>query len=561
MTVTRSHAQPGHRRTDTGQILPLAGIMMISFIGFAALAIDVSAAYLAERTQRVVADAAALAGGQDLQLIGTRAAPGAAERTRAQDHAMEVLFSQLNASSKPSLGAGSPCLTSTGCPLPGTPYVVSIQTPSPSCVDCDPRRAIQVSIRQPAFGLTFARIFGEEEWNVAATSVAGTVFAPQYGIVTLRPPKPRNNGTDAHEADLFVTGGSKVVVHQADVFTNTNVVCSGTNSEVRLDVGLGYDINYFDTYPAWLAGCKNPPPGVHVTSPLDVPAGYVTIPTRTASTPVYATAAAGRDLDATRCLAEQLKVPAEYRELATDEPINDATVVTVECYKPGVYLGVLEAKNTSGLPVVALLEPGVYFFDAGVRVQTTLIGGYEPGTPGVALVFKEAKITNGNVPGQFSTTNPTSLVALNMGDAYCPGPAGTVCPTGRSWASPADGPQGPVQTGTRQPVLLTLMVERDPGCTVGVEAPSAAACNASNNKTLQLTGGGGIFLAGVQFAPSDNAVLTGNSGQRSEIGAFWAWTLEFKGGTEFSLSNSNAQLMGVLRLDPACSPTVTVCNP
>lgn len=562
--ATRPTAGTGYRHTEAGQILPLAAIMMISFIGFAALAIDVSAAYLAERTQRVVADAAALAGGQDLQLIGTRAAPGAAERTRARGHAMDVLVSQLNATSTPS---GASCFNSAGCALPGTPYVVSIQTPSPSCVDCDPRRAIQVSIRQPAFGLTFARIFGEDDWNVTATSVAGTVFAPQYGIVTLRPPSPRNNNTDANEKDLFITGGSKVVVGQADVFTNTNLVCSGSGSELILDVAQGYDVNYFGLQPAWLSGsgrCMNPPPGVHTTSPLDVPTGYATIPMRTASTPVYATAAAGRDPDPANCLNEQLKVPAEYKELKSNPnlPINDPTQVIVECYRPGVYQGVLEARdNASGPPVVALLEPGVYFFDAGVRVQSSLIGGYDPGTPGVALVFKEANVTNGNVPGQFITTNSDSLVALNFGSAYCPGPPGTVCPTGRSWASAAQGPQGPVQTSTRQPVLLTVMVERDPGCVVGVEAPSAADCNDNKNKTLQLTGGGNIFLAGVQFAPSDNAVLTGNAGQRADIGAFWAWTIEFKGGTEFSLSNSNAQTMGVLRLDPACSPTVTVCNP
>ena len=566
--ATRPSADIGYRHHSSGQILPLAAILMISFIGFAALAIDVSAAYLAERTQRVVADAAALAGGQDLQILGTRTAPTGTERSRAQGHAMDVLVSQLNASSKPN---AANCFNSTGCSLPGTPYVVSIQTPSPSCVDCDPRRAIQVSIRQPAFGLTFARIFGENDWNVTATSVAGTVFAPQYGIVTLRPPSPRNNGTDANEMDLFITGGSKVVVEQADVFTNTNVVCSGTDSEVVLDVGLGYDINYFDTYPAWITGngkCKNPPPGVHTTSPLDVPAGYATIPERTATTPVYATAADGRDPDLANCAAQQLLVPVEYKELKTGMTVNDPAQVTVECYRPGVYQGVLEAKDpASGLPNVVLLEPGVYYFDAGVRVQSTLIGGYVAGQPGVALVFKEAFVTNGSVPGQFTTLQNTSVVALNFGDAYCPSPPGTVCPTGRSWASPAQGPQGPVQTSARQPILLTVMVERaedaagNPVCVVGVEAPPPSDCQESKNKTLQLTGGGSIFLAGVQFAPSDNAVLTGNSGQRAEIGAFWAWTLEFKGGTEFSLSNSNAQLMGVLRLDPACSPTETVCNP
>jgi hypothetical protein len=103
------------------------------------------------------------------------------------------------------------------------------------------------------------------------------------------------------------------------------------------------------------------------------------------------------------------------------------------------------------------------------------------------------------------------------------------------------------------------MVVPDPNCTVGLVEP--ASCNDNQNQTIRLTGGGNIFLAGVQFAPTDNAHLTGNSGQKADIGAFWAWTIQFSGGTEFNLASSNAAVTGVLRLDPACSPTVSVCNP
>jgi hypothetical protein len=174
-------------------------------------------------------------------------------------------------------------------------------------------------------------------------------------------------------------------------------------------------------------------------------------------------------------------------------------------------------------------------------------------------VFKEAKNSSGD-PGQFTTTNNKSLVALNFGDAYCPGLAGTTCTPVGTWASPALGPQGPVVTSNSPPVLLTVMVEPDPGCAVGLTAPPAADCKESENQTLNLQGGGNIFLAGVQFAPSDNANLTGQSGQKAEIGAFWAWTIKFDGGTEFTLASSNPDLLGVLRLDPACSPTVDTCN-
>jgi hypothetical protein len=108
-------------------------------------------------------------------------------------------------------------------------------------------------------------------------------------------------------------------------------------------------------------------------------------------------------------------------------------------------------------------------------------------------------------------------------------------------------------------VLLSILVVPDPSCTVGLVAPPA--CNENQNKTLSLDGGGNIFLAGVQYAPTDNAVLSGNSGQKAEIGAFWAWTVEFKGGTNFRMASALPDVTGVLRLDPACSPTVSVCNP
>jgi hypothetical protein len=546
---------------ERGQILVLAALLMVILIGITGLAIDVSAAYMADRWQRAVADAAALAGGQDLQIPGSRALPGVTQYQNARKHAMDLLVSELRGTSTPSVALGSPCLTAAGCALPGTPYVVAIRTnPSPSHVDCDPQRCIQVTIRQPAFGLTFGRIFGQSTWIVSSASVAGIVQAPQYGIVTLRPPDPR--GGTQNQKDLFINS-SNVFVQKADVGTNTNVVCSGfaSGAELRLDTAFGFAVYHFDPFQAWTSGagaCLNPPSGVFISSPIEIPPYQ--IPTRTGATPIYSNAAAAMDPSAATCAAQQLLVPDEYRELKTNQKINDLSKVTVTCFLPGVYNFTLDAKDpANGLPNAFLLEPGVYFFDYGVKVESSLIGGYVPNKPGVALVFKEANTTNPGGPGQFTTTRNISLLALNVGNKYCPGPAGTVCPSGRFWATAAQGPQGLVQTPAPNSILLTVMVEPDPNCTVGLVEPTS--CNDNKNKTIGLTGGGNIFLAGVQFAPSDNSALQGNSGQRADIGAFWAWTIQFSGGTEFNLSGSDAAVAGVLRLDPACSPTVSVCNP
>jgi hypothetical protein len=567
-------SQNRQHREARGQIIVLAALLMVILVGVTGLAIDVSAAYMADRWQRSVADAAALAGAQDLQKQGSRDLPGATEQDAARKHAMDVLVSEMGASSTPSVASGSPCIEATGCPLPGTPYEVAVRTPSPSFVDCDPdpapnqnvsSRCMQVTIRQPSFGLTFARIFGQNSWTVSSSSVAGRIYARQYGIVTLRPPKDSRGTATANSDDLFVTGGSKVVVGQADIATNTNVVCSGIDSEINLDTG--FRIYHFDGFEAWTSGsgrCLNPPSGSQLTTPIEDP--QYPIPTRVAGIPTFnsleGAVDSAKEPDSAKCLAEQAKVPSEYHELKTNMPINDPTKVTATCVRPGIYRFTLEAKDpSSGLPDAILLEPGVYFFDYGVRVQSSFIGGYEPGVPGVALVFKEAFNTSGD-PGQFTTTNNTSLVALNFGNLYCPGPAGTTCSIltpPREWAAPANGPQGPVATTGDKPILMTVMVVPDPNCAVGIVEPGS--CDSNKNKTVSLDGGGNIFLAGVQYAPTDNSTLSGNSGQKAEIGAFWSWTVAFKGGTEFRLASALPDLTGVLRLDPACSPTVNVCNP
>ena len=173
----------------------------------------------------------------------------------------------------------------------------------------------------------------------------------------------------------------------------------------------------------------------------------------------------------------------------------------------------------------------------------------------MALVFLESNNPNAN-PGQFITNTSTSLVALNFGDQYL-NPGGT-------WAHPADGPSGPVgitDSTTGQQIPFSILVRPDPTCQV-VE-PEPTACDDNHNNTLKLTGGGNIFLAGVQYAPTDNAQFKGNTGQTSQVGQLITWTLKF----DSSVFNINAwivDLNGVLRIDPACSPTLNTpptCNP
>jgi Flp pilus assembly protein TadG len=529
-------------RTHDGQIIVLTALMLVVLIAIAGLAIDVSAAYLADRWQRSVADAAALAGAQDLQIPGSRQLPGPTQQQQARVDSMTILVHELGSTGNITTLAGqASCQSAAGCPLPGTPYVVTVRTPSPSCVDCRdaPSQAMQVAVRQPSFGLTFARIFGQTNWSVNTTSVAAIEHGRAYGIVTLRPPDPRTNGTDANQQDLFITGGSQVIVGQADAGVNTNLVYSGTNSLLQID--SGFNLFYHDTYKAWTGAPTGIANGSLITDP-----GY-TIPPAPSVT-AYSDYSDAEDTSG--CAAQKALVPSTYRDLKTNLLINDPGV-PVRCFKPGIYNFTL-TNNTDG--TAFLLEPGVYYFNAGLSVGANVIGGYVPSKPGVALVFQEAQNQSG-VPGQFTTNRSTSTVALNFGDKDQHGG------TSGSWAQPAGGPSGPVgfpdPNGGPIGIPMSILVQPDTGCQV-VE-PEPSTCNDNHNLTLKLTGGGNIFLAGVQYAPSDNAQFSGNTGQTSEVGQLITWTLTFNS----SVFNINAWIVdtnGALRIDPACSPTVNVCT-
>lgn len=537
-----AHQSNSPAEAQRGQVLVLTALAMAVLIGMTALAIDVSAAFLTQRWERSVADAAALAGGQELQKPGTRALPDATDYTNAKTSAMKIVVSQLGATSTPS---GSSCWASTGCAVPGTPYHVSIQAPSPTCLDCEPERAIQVSIRQPSFGLTFGRIFGQNQWTVTSTSVAGIVHPRRYGVVVLRPPKPRANGSDANVKDIDLTGGSVVRVVNGDVGTNTNMNYSGGGSSPsRMELTAGYAVYHYGAVKDW----PGDPRGVQVTTLIEDP-NYPIPQRRAGVTPIYNSLDEAKGSDhATRCPLKKASVPPVYKN-GGGAVVQTMPDDKVHCLRPGVYNFIPQNTN---LDEVFLLEPGVYFLDKGMTNTRALIGGWQAGLPGVALVFLEANTQNGSVPGQLQANN-SEVFALNYGEDYKEG-------TGLRATAARDDFGNPVETTSPNPslkTLMTLMVVPDPTCYVAAEEPSG--CIASKNKTLSLPGGGELWVAGVQYAPTDNVVITGNSASEGVVGQIVAWTITFN-SSRLNLEAAASETNGVLRLDRACSPTA-VCNP
>jgi Putative Flp pilus-assembly TadE/G-like len=519
-----------------GQVVVLVALMLVVLVGITGLAVDVSGAYLASRYQRSIADGAALAGAQDLQTPGTRAIP-ADGYIRAREDAMGLLVAQLGTSAPTSCPApGSGDVTGpnawtsdiVNCQLPGTDYYVSILTPSPSPTAADPTgvRSVQVTIRRPHFGLAFARIFGFFRWNVVETSVAGIGYIPNYGVVTLRPPQPtkKNDPSCAPYCDQnyddVKLSNSVLNVFNADVATNTNMALSGNGAAVNLDPG--FKVYRYDQYQFWTGS----PPSENI--PNWIPDPDYTYPTRTNA---YV---GGVETNSAACLDEQKKVPAAYG-LTVGDP-------NITCYKPGVYSSqLIVSQNTD----TALLEPGVYFLDKGADISGTLIGGFEGGQPGVALVFPEC----GTSQCQFNGAN-AQLIALNFGDKYQK-PSGDLATAAlTAWNNDA-----PVQTNTDPAIPLTLLVTKDSRCYPADKMPqSCTGPIDASHQTLVLPGNGNLFLSGIQYAPSDNVAVNGNgSNTNGEIGQIISWTIFYSGGAVLNQVGLTAVENGVLRLDAVCS--------
>ena len=216
-------------RSELGQVLPITALFMTTLLLFAALAVDVTSVLSSERFYTTTADAAALAGAQDLQKVNSREVT-ATERERARSQAMKVLVDELEAS-PPS---GATCATAADiidCPLPGTPYLVSIETPAPHCEECDVEHALRVTIRNPSFELTFARLAGQETWNVESSAVAGLAFPADFALIAL---KPQAN----YDTGIVLNGsGTTLRVSEGDAGTNTHLVES--SAEIILSSGAG----------------------------------------------------------------------------------------------------------------------------------------------------------------------------------------------------------------------------------------------------------------------------------------------------------------------------------
>jgi hypothetical protein len=516
------------RRNSSGQILPLFGLMLVMIFALAALAIDISNAYSARQFYRTAADAAALAGAQDLQVTNSRTV-GLPQYTEARKHAKASIEAQF--------GDSSSCVQTVNrsdCKFSSLPYRYSIITPLPAgaCVLCDVARSVQVNFGHPSFPLSFAHVLGFSSWNVASSSVAGLEFNHSYAIVTLRPP---TSTSISGVRDIEVGSNARVVVATGDVGTNANMIYGGSSSLLSLD--SGYYMYFFDPGNAPLWGSN--PPGMRIYGLIADP--VYPVPVKGSSPPV-----GGVDSAGCAAIANAVQSNPKY---APSVPMAGGVpdMANITCYTKGVYSSTVTVPN-GGL---GIFEPGLYFFDGvpGLNAQGSVIGGYAPNSEGVAFVFRETQGTT------FKNRTGGGIVALNAGTRYDN--------SGGQEATAARDYNGVlVQTNTTPGKMMTVIVPPDLNCPV--TSPMAASCTnteENQNKAIDLSGGSSIYLAGVQYAPSDAVTVAGNSAGVGYVGQVWAWTLKYTGNATINQQGDAGSGPGILRLDSACTAPGTPCIP
>ncbi len=523
----------------------MVAMSLMALIGFSAIVVDIGMMWNAQQVHRGIADAAALAGAQEQQIYGIRGI-NAAAREEARYVAMATIRDRIGAASMPTCATGG-APTSDGdgdgklgyaadirnCAFPGTDVTASVLAPSPICANCEADRSFMVEVRSTVPTI-LAGLFGRDNWDVRKTSVAAITYNSDYAVLTLRPPVP-NPTTNAGDVSLNGSG-TRLYVSIGDIGTNTNMVLTG-GAQVVIDEG--FKAHHYDAAPAWTA----PPPAKRLVKLIADP--NHTYPSRTGAA-TYANLAAAR-LKNPDCDTARKLVPPQYKWGGVSiSALPD--LAKIQCLKPGIYQFMPVASTTD----MILFTPGVYWFDAGLRIRSVAYGGYVAGQPGVALVFSESGT------GRLDANNAEAF-GLNAGARFNGG-------TGAEATSAIAPNGGRVETGGDLNLVMTLLVTKDPNCVPVVPYPSA--CNDTGNKALSMAGGGQLYLAGVQYAPTDNVTFSGGSAGAGNAGRIVAWTVTYSGGTSMKQQYpGEREGNGILRLDAACTGAGTLsmsnalCNP
>ena len=522
-----------------GQVIVLFALFLVVLLGAGAFVLDVARVYSLQRFERSVADAAALAGAQDLQDSPNTPTVSPPDQQRARCDALALLVSELGGSSAPNCTPPVAGYTTdiVNYGIAGTPYTVSIKTPSPSWVHVDPYHAVQVTVQQTNVSLTLARLFGQNSWNVGETSVAGIDHASRFAVETLRPPGESgtnpacsSSGTPQWCQDLNSNGNYTTLTAQnGNIGTNTDAVTNSNGQIVLQDssggASNGFYIWHYASGIPWNQTGTPPIPAGRLLPNL-LPDPNYTVPLMAVATHTYPSYTAGVD--------SSCSLPSGY---TLPPPSSPSSWV---CLKPGSYTDNNIHFNSS---TNVYLEPGVYFFSGTLQVDGRMVGGNEAGLPGVTIVFTAG--------AQFKQNNAL-LISLNAGSGYCGSTSGD-CP-----AAAVQDNGNPVPAPSSDLPLLTIAVQKVPACFSGTTPVDGC----SSSGVLTLPGNGNVNVGGVTYAPSDNVKINGNnSSSNGLIGQIIAWTITYSGNAQVFQYYPGTVGNGFMHLDEACSGLNTPCTP
>ncbi len=191
-------------KDDRGQMLPMMSILLIGFLGTAALSVDLGRAFYGYRELQASTNAAALAGAHVLPNAGAAAEATAFSSLSGDNNAQNNLSNVSMVSGYPKLE----CLT-------------SLSNQGMSCVAPASANAVQVQ-QQMVVNLIFAPIFGKKTLTLTATAtaaMAGAATAPYNVAIVLDSTASMNtDDTDCGSNTRFQCALAGVQVFLHDLF-------------------------------------------------------------------------------------------------------------------------------------------------------------------------------------------------------------------------------------------------------------------------------------------------------------------------------------------------------
>jgi hypothetical protein len=371
------------REEQNGQAVVGLALSLVALIGTTSFALDVGFALHAQRQLQMSADAAALAGAQDLPNNSALATATGYSGLSGQRNAYGNLVNVTMAPGYPKLK----CLTSTGivCQAPANANAVVVKE--------------QVAV--PTF---FAKMFGFNSLQLTATSTASA----KGGI-----PQPLN---------VVV-----IIDTTASMSANCSAPVSGVSNPTKLDcakAGVRALLGALWPCPQSLTSCGSPTNG-HVASELDV-VGMMTFPGLSSA------GNAVRETDCSQNISSAniasygsspvysiVPLSSDYRTSDTSA-LNGASsnLVKVVDWQDG---------NTCGSSSYGAEAPGgmgTYYAEVITSAQATLTAASRAGTTNV-IIFVSDGDANASAPSQISTSLAANQCHQGIAAAQAATAAGT----------------------------------------------------------------------------------------------------------------------------------------